>query len=72
METGEAMPSLLVVDDEANVLYSLAKSLQSDTLDVFTAQTGREGLEVVQRHRPDAVILDVILLVPSSARPVRC
>src|SRR6516164_6923470 len=58
---GEAMPSLLVVDDEVNVLYSLAKSLQSDTLTVFTAQTGREGIELVERQRPDAVILDVRL-----------
>ena len=39
------MPSLLVVDDERNVLYSLAKSLRSDTLEVLTAQTGREGIE---------------------------
>src|SRR5215469_10785942 len=55
------MPSLLVVDDEANVLYSLAKSLQSETLEVLTAQTGREGIELVERLRPDAVILDVRL-----------
>src|SRR5262249_57276904 len=44
-----------------NVLYSLAKSLQSDTLEVHTAQTGREGIELVERRRPDAVILDVRL-----------
>jgi two-component system nitrogen regulation response regulator GlnG len=55
------MPSLLVVDDERNVLYSLAKSLRSDTLEVLTAQTGREGIELVERRRPDAVILDVRL-----------
>jgi two-component system nitrogen regulation response regulator GlnG len=55
------MPSLLVVDDEANILYSLAKSLQSDTLEVLTAQTGHQGIELVKRHWPDAVILDVRL-----------
>jgi nitrogen regulation protein NR(I) len=55
------MPSLLVVDDEANVLYSLAKSLQSDTLDVLTASTGRGGIELVEQRRPDVVILDVRL-----------
>jgi two-component system nitrogen regulation response regulator GlnG len=55
------MPSLLVVDDEPNVLYSLAKSLQSDTLEVVTAQTGRQGVEMVQGQRPDAVLLDVRL-----------
>ena len=55
------MPSLLVVDDEPNVLYSLEKSLQSDSLDVLTAQTARQGIEYVERRSPDAVLLDVRL-----------
>src|SRR3954466_13259212 len=55
------MPTLLVIDDEPNVLYSLEKSLRSDTLQVFTAATARQGLELVQLHRPNAVLLDVHL-----------
>jgi len=55
------MPSLLVVDDEANVLYSLSKSLRSETLDVETAVTARQAIDLVQRHPPDVVILDVRL-----------
>jgi two-component system nitrogen regulation response regulator GlnG len=55
------MPTLLVVDDEPNVLYSLEKSLRSDTLEVVTAGTGRQGIELVQSRPPDAVILDVRL-----------
>jgi two-component system nitrogen regulation response regulator GlnG len=55
------MPKLLVVDDEPNVLYSLEKSLRSDTLEVATALTAREGIDLVQRQRPDAVLLDVRL-----------
>jgi two-component system nitrogen regulation response regulator GlnG len=55
------MPSLLVVDDEPNVLYSLEKSLKSDSLEVVTASTGREGIGVVERRAPDAVLLDVRL-----------
>jgi two-component system nitrogen regulation response regulator GlnG len=55
------MASLLVVDDERNVLYALAKGLRSDTLEVLTAQTGREGLQLIEQRRPDAVILDVRL-----------
>ena len=35
------MPKLLLVDDEPNVLYSLEKSLRSDTLDVVSASTAR-------------------------------
>jgi two-component system nitrogen regulation response regulator GlnG len=55
------MPTLLVVDDEPNVLYSLEKSLRSDDLTVLTASTGRQGVELVERRRPDAVLLDVRL-----------
>jgi DNA-binding NtrC family response regulator len=56
-----SMPGLLVVDDEANVRYSLGKSLQSDSLDVFTASTGKQGIELVRKRQPSAVILDVRL-----------
>jgi nitrogen regulation protein NR(I) len=55
------MPTLLVVDDEPNVLYSIETSLQSDALKVITAQTGREALERVRSDRPDAVIVDIRL-----------
>ena len=55
------MPKLLVVDDEPNVLYSIEKGLQSEELEVVAAQTGRQGVELVQQLRPDAVILDVRL-----------
>ena len=55
------MARLLVVEDERNVLYSIQKGLMSDTLTVDVARTGRQGLEMVQKDRPDAVILDVRL-----------
>jgi nitrogen regulation protein NR(I) len=55
------MARLLVVDDEANVLYSIKKWLQSDSLEVDTAQTGRGAVERLRQSRPDAVIVDVRL-----------
>jgi two-component system nitrogen regulation response regulator GlnG len=55
------MPTLLVVDDEPNILYSLAKSLRSETLEVVTALTAHEALEAVRRRPPDVVLLDVRL-----------
>ena len=55
------MAKLLVVDDEPNVLFSMEEGLKSDALDVITARTAREGIELVRRERPDAVILDVRL-----------
>jgi nitrogen regulation protein NR(I) len=55
------MAKLLVIDDEPNVLYSIEKSLRSETLEIVVAQTGRRGLELVRDLKPDAVILDVRL-----------
>ena len=55
------MARLLVVDDELNVLYSIEKTLQSDTLEVDVAQTGEEAIDLVWQLRPDAVVLDVRL-----------
>jgi two-component system nitrogen regulation response regulator GlnG len=55
------MPTLLVVDDEQNVLYSMERTFRSESLRILTAQTGRQGIELVQRERPDAAILDLRL-----------
>ena len=55
------MPRLLVIDDEPNLQYSLVKSLQSESLEVATAATARQGIDAVKAQPPDAVILDVRL-----------
>src|ERR1700733_13324365 len=55
------MPTLLVVDDERNVLYALEKGLRAAGLRILTAQTGKAGIEVALRENPDAVLLDVRL-----------
>ena len=55
------MQRLLIVDDEPNLLYSLKKAFQTESLQVITTTTASEGIEQVQSQQPDAVILDVRL-----------
>jgi two-component system nitrogen regulation response regulator GlnG len=55
------MQTLLIVDDEPNVCYSLEKVLASAKLRIVTAGTAEDGIEAVRREGPDAVILDVRL-----------
>jgi len=55
------MQSLLIIDDEPNVCYTLEKVLASTRLKVFMAATAFEGLALVRRESPDAVILDIRL-----------
>ncbi|MEO3765551.1 response regulator transcription factor [Streptomyces sp. B8F3] len=54
-------PRLLVVEDEPNLLEVLAGSLRYAGFDTATAATGQEALAEARRHRPDAVVLDVML-----------
>ena len=55
------MSSLLIIDDEPNVCYSLQRALESPTLRVSTAGTAREGIQSIRCSAPDVVILDVRL-----------
>ena len=55
------MSTLLVIDDEPNVLYSLENALRSDTVTVFTAPTAKLGIRLSREKTPDAVLLDVRL-----------
>lgn len=53
--------TLLIVDDEKLIRWSLEKQLHSEGYDVFTAATGHEVMEVIGRKTPDLVFLDVKL-----------
>lgn len=55
------MQTLLIIDDEPNVRYSLDKGLSSDSLEVVVAGTAREGIQLARTAAPDVVILDVRL-----------
>ena len=52
---------LLVVEDEPNILELLSASLRLAGFEVATATGGLEPLQAVQRHRPDLIVLDVML-----------
>jgi two-component system KDP operon response regulator KdpE len=51
--------SVLVVDDEPQILRALRVNLRARSFEVFTAETGHEGLALAARHHPDLVLLDL-------------
>ncbi len=53
------MSKILVVDDQRIVCYSLQRFLQSEGYKVETATSGKEALSILDRFRPDLVIMDV-------------
>ncbi len=53
------MKTILVVDDEPQILRALQINLRVREYDVYTAATGAEALQQAARHPPDLVILDL-------------
>ncbi|MFI7605811.1 response regulator transcription factor [Micromonospora sp. NPDC049366] len=52
---------LLVVEDDPNILELLSASLRFAGFDVATATSGSAALVAAKDHRPDLVVLDVML-----------
>ena len=53
--------TLLVIDDDASVLSLFKKVFRDSPVDVLTASSAAEGLELVAQRRPDVVLLDIVL-----------
>jgi two-component system OmpR family response regulator len=54
-------PRVLVVDDESNITDLVSMALRYEGFEVETAATGRDAIRLVERFRPELVILDVML-----------
>ncbi len=52
---------ILVVDDEVEIVRALRRSLTAHDYKVFSASSGEETFELTSRHRPDLLLLDLLL-----------
>jgi two-component system nitrogen regulation response regulator GlnG len=55
------MSTLLVVDDEPSILLAFRRAYRDTPVEVLTAETAGEGLEMAAQRRPDVIILDIHL-----------
>ena len=53
--------TILVVDDTPQNVKLLADLLNAKGYRVITANSGKQGLEIIERERPDLVLLDVVM-----------
>ena len=53
------MKKLLIIDDERPILEMLEISLVSEGYDVFTAESGKAGLETFGKEKPKLVLTDI-------------
>jgi len=53
--------SILIVDDEVLTLNNLKKALEKEGYEILLADSGETGLEVFTKHRPNLVLVDLML-----------
>lgn len=60
-QTRTPSSSILVVDDNRIVLRVLKDGLEAEGFVIYTASSGVEALEKVIEHKPNAILLDIIM-----------
>jgi CheY-like chemotaxis protein len=56
-------PSILVVDDDPDILQTLALCLSTEGYRILVASNGREALAVLEKERPSVILLDLMMPV---------
>ena len=55
------MKTILIADDEPNIVISLEYLLEREGYHVLIARDGQEALDTIRLTAPDLVLLDVML-----------
>ena len=66
----DAQKTILIVEDEKNIVDILRFNLQREGYRTVEAYDGADGLEKARKENPDLILLDVML--PKRRRPTRC
>ncbi|MTI87337.1 MAG: response regulator transcription factor [Balneolaceae bacterium] len=56
-----AEQTILVVDDEKDLLDLIEYNLKKEGFGVLKAENGEEGIKVARKHKPDLVLLDIMM-----------
>ena len=52
---------LLVIDDENGILEEVKSYFEEEGFQVFTADSGEEGIQILKREKPDVLLVDIKL-----------
>jgi len=56
-----SLPSVLVVDDEPQVVWVLQFSLEAEGYTTYAANNGAEALVEISEHHPGLMVLDIMM-----------
>ena len=57
----EDLPTVLVVDDDNEIVESIRYALESNGFNVSVARDGNQGLAMAEKKTPDLLILDMMM-----------
>ena len=55
------MPKVLVVDDEPDIVAFASALLKRHNYEVISTTKGKEAIELAKSHKPDLILLDVVI-----------
>lgn len=53
--------TVLIVDDEPNIVVALEFLMQQNGYDALVAYSGEEAIEMISKYIPDLILLDIML-----------
>ena len=60
-QTMNSRGTILVIDDERDLIELVRYNLDKEGYDVLAASDGTSGLEIATKHKPDLVVLDLMM-----------
>lgn len=57
----DARRTVVVIEDEPHIVLGLKDALEFEGMRVLSASTGRQGVDLVHKERPHAILLDLML-----------
>ncbi len=55
------MSRIVIIEDEALIRDLLEMKLKEEGFEVLSAEDGEKGLELIEKERPDLIILDIVM-----------
>jgi CheY-like chemotaxis protein len=52
---------IAVIEDSMEVCENVASILKLGRYEVFTANNGRQGIELIHEHQPDLILCDIMM-----------
>lgn len=65
------MQTILVVDDEQDLLDLIEYNLKKEGFNVLKAENGKEGITMAREHRPNLILLDIMMPVMDGMETVK-